>query len=63
MPVLNDDGGGHAGALRHPHKDRALLVGDHDFGSRASNLCHALLDHKSGVSPNDFVSKGLANYS
>ena len=41
QPGTKRHGASHAGALRQPHQGRALLIGDHDFGSRASNLCHA----------------------
>ena len=40
-PCAKRHGAIHAGALRQPYERRALVVGDHDFGSRASNLWHA----------------------
>ena len=40
-PCAKRHGAIHAGALRQPYQRHALVVGDYDFGSRASNLWHA----------------------
>jgi hypothetical protein len=40
----------HTGALRQSHKRRALVVGDHNFGSGRPLFGMPLLDHSSGIS-------------